>query len=103
MKKYILWGGVTCAAPILLIIGANYLTASETDVFYFLLFILSFPFMFMPSLLPHFGIIGIGDVFGFIYLSDALIYGVYYFILGMVIGWLRYRLKRVNGRGKNIA
>ena len=93
MKKYILWGGLISAVPLLLIIGANYLTASDTDIFYIFLAILSFPFIFVPSLLPHFGIIGMGDVFGFIYLSDALTYVAYYFILGMIIGWIVYKIK----------
>lgn len=94
MKKYILWGGIICATPILLTIGINYLTQSGTDIFYLILVILSFPFIFFPSILPHFGIIGIGDVFGFIYLSDALTYAVYYFIIGMIIGWVVYKLKK---------
>ncbi len=93
MKKYILWGGIISVIPILLIIGANYLTASDTDIFYILLVILSFPFIFVPSLLPHFGIIGMGDVYGFIYLSDALTYAAYYFILGMVIGSIVYKIR----------
>ena len=88
-------GGIISAIPLLLIIGANYLTPPDTDIFYILLVVLSFPFIFIPSLLPHFGIIGMGDVFGFIYLSDAPTYAIYYFIIGMIIGWLVYKLKRV--------
>jgi hypothetical protein len=96
MKKYILYGGAICAAPILLVIGGNYVATPIQIFFYPPLVILSLPFVFIPSVLPHFGMIGMGDVFGFIYLSDALTYVVYYFILGMFIGWILYRSK--NGK-----
>ncbi len=75
-----------------LVILLNYLTPSDTDVFYFILVFLTYCSP-LPSFLPKFGAIGMGDVFGFVYLSSAISATVYYFLLGMLTGRMIYRLK----------
>lgn len=54
----------------------------------------------LPSFLPKFGMVGVGDVFGFAYLSEVISAIVYYFILGMLIGFGIYKLKT---RKSNVA
>lgn len=100
MKKHILRGGLIFATPLLVFLLLHYLTPGEENIFTILTTLATLPMSILPSFLPKFGIVGVGDVFGFAYLSEVISAIVYYFILGMLVGWGVCKLK---ARKSNVA
>lgn len=68
----------------------------ESAMFDFLVMLLNLPTFFLPRLLPNFGVVGIGDVTGFVYLSEALNGAIYYFLFGMLLGYIIYRINNLH-------
>ena len=89
-RHWSMTGMIWSAIPLFLYF-LNLLTPSETDIFYFLLCIVVFPTtllraIFFPGFHPYppFWIVGMGDVFGFVYVFDIFTTVIFFFGLGVL-------------------
>lgn len=99
-KKWAFSIGTVFALPEVILVFFNCFTSLNSGLSYGLLVLLTSPVTILSPIIPKYGVLGMGDVLGFVYLSDAMVAGALYFGLGMFAGSMIYQLRYNKDRSR---